>query len=84
MAASTSVAKVSVNAIVTMNSGMRMEASIVGPPMRNTEAGWCSVLHHSTENLMIGKSIAPTSVRMAAARAARDGSSTIDKRDHAG
>ena len=44
--------------------------------MRNTEAGWCSVFHQSTENLMIGRLIAPTSVRIAAARAAREGSST--------
>ena len=39
--------------------------------MRITEAGWCSVFHQSTENLMIGKLMAPTSVSTAAARAAR-------------
>ena len=40
--------------------------------------------HQSTENLMIGRLIAPTSVRIAAARAARDGSSTVaPQRDHA-
>ena len=50
--------------------------SSVGPPMRITEAGWCSVFHQSTENLMIGRLIAPTSVSTAAARAAREGSST--------
>ena len=50
---------------------------MVGPPRRNTEAGWCSVFHQSTENLMIGRLIAPTSVRIAAARAAREGSSTV-------
>jgi hypothetical protein len=37
---------------------------MVGPSMRNTEALWCSVFHHSTENLMIGRSTAPTSVRI--------------------
>ena len=46
---------------------------MVGPPSRNTEAGWCSVFHQSTENLMIGRLTTPTSVRMAAARAARAG-----------
>src|SRR4029079_13466716 len=46
------------------------------PPMRIAEAGWCSVFRQSTENLMIGKLIAPTSVSTAAARAAREGSST--------
>ena len=29
--------------------------SIVDPLIRKTEAGWCSVFHQSTENLMIGK-----------------------------
>ena len=42
-----------------------------------TEAGWCSVFHHSTENLMIGRLIAPSSVRIAAARALRPGPSTV-------
>ena len=36
----------------------------------STLAGWCSVFHQSTENLMIGRLMAPTSVRIAAARAA--------------
>jgi hypothetical protein len=50
---------------------------MLGPPSRITEAGWCSVFHQSTENLMIGRLMAPTSVRIAAARAAREGSSTV-------
>ena len=49
---------------------------MVGPPRRNTEAGWCSVFHQSTENLMIGMLMKPTRVRTAAARAARPGSSS--------
>src|SRR5690606_40621402 len=53
-----------------------MLASIVGPSIRNTEAGWCSVFHQSTENLMIGMLTKPTSVTTAAARAERDGSSS--------
>ena len=36
-------------------SGQSIDGSIVGPPGRNTEAGWCSVFHQSTENLMIGR-----------------------------
>ena len=55
--------------------GHNNSGAIFGPSIRNTEAGWCSVFHHSTENLMIGRSTAPTSVRIAAARAARPGSS---------
>src|SRR6185503_18752340 len=50
---------------------------MLGPPIRITEAGWCSVFHQSTENLMIGRLMAPTRVSTAAARAARDGSSTV-------
>src|SRR5687768_18541232 len=52
-----------------------MLASIVGPSSRNTEAGWCSVFHQSTENLMIGMLTNPTSVITAAARADLAGSS---------
>ena len=37
-----------------IKSGHSRLASMVGPPMRTTEAGWCSVDHHSTEYLMIG------------------------------
>ena len=50
---------------------------MVGPPRRITDAGWCSVFHQSTENLMIGTLIAPTSVSTATARAARAGSSIV-------
>ena len=39
MAASKSVTNSSVNATAMMNSGIRIDGSIVGPPMRNTEAG---------------------------------------------
>ena len=42
---------------------------MVGPSSRNTDAGWCSVFHQSTENLMIGMLMKPTSVMIAAARA---------------
>jgi hypothetical protein len=38
-------------------------------------AGWCSVFHQSTENLMMGILMAPTSPRIAAARPARPSSS---------
>ena len=57
-------------------SGQSIEASIVGPSSRNTEAGWCSVFHQSTENLMIGMLTKPTSVMTAAARADLEGSSS--------
>ena len=56
-------------------SGHSMRASIVGPSSRNTDAGWCSVFHQSTENLMIGMLMKPTSVMIAAARADFAGSS---------
>ena len=49
---------------------------MVGPSSLNTDAGWWSVFHQSTENLMIGMLIAPTSVMIAAARAERAGSSS--------
>jgi hypothetical protein len=45
--------------------------------MRNTEAGWCKVFHQSTEYLMIGMSMAPTSVMIAAMRAPRSVSSIV-------
>src|ERR1700730_18913070 len=50
---------------------------MLGPPTRKTEADWCSVLHHATENFTIGRLMTPTKVRIAAARAAREGSSTV-------
>src|SRR5258707_14442437 len=50
---------------------------MLDPPMPSTDAGWCSFAHQSTESLMIGRLIAPTSVRMATIRPARDGSSTV-------
>ena len=77
MAARCSVRNNSVNAINITTSGTRMVGWIVDPPRRSTEAGWCSVFHQSTENLMMGILIAPTSVRTAAARAARVGSSIV-------
>src|SRR5262249_40031888 len=77
MAASKSVTNRTVNAAAIAISGMRMAGWIVEPPRRNTDAPWCSVFHQSTENLMIGRSMAPTMVRIAIARAAREGSSTV-------
>ncbi len=50
---------------------------MVGPPIRRIEAGWWSVDHQFTENLMIGRFTAPTRVRIATVRAARFGSSTV-------
>src|SRR3712207_6351703 len=44
----------SVKASAITRSGTSMEAWMVGPPRRNTEAGWCRVFHQSTENLTIG------------------------------
>src|SRR5262249_30173817 len=70
MAARCSVRNNSVNATAMTMSGSRIAGCIVDPPRRSTEAGWCSVFHQSTENLMIGILIAPTSVKTAAARAA--------------
>ena len=43
-----------VNATAMTSSGQSMVGWIVGPPRRNTEAGWCRVFHQSTENLTIG------------------------------
>ena len=40
-----------------------------------TLAGWCSVFHQSTENLMIGMLTKPTSVTIAMERADVTGSS---------
>jgi hypothetical protein len=58
------------------SSGHSMEEWMVGPSIRITEAGWCSVFHQSTENLMIGMLMKPTSVTIAAALAERVGSSS--------
>ena len=52
-----------------------MLAWMAGPPARRMLAGWCSVFHQSTENLMIGRLTEPTRHRIAAARAPRPGSS---------
>ena len=41
-------------------SGHSMPAYTVGEPMRRMLAGWCSVFHQSTENLMIGILTTPT------------------------
>src|SRR5262249_53978564 len=77
IAASSSVTNSNVNAAAISRRGMRMRGSRAEPPSRNTDAPWCSVFHQSTENLMIGRSIAPTSVTIATARAAREASSTV-------
>src|SRR6202043_3366534 len=52
-------------------SGNRIAGWMLGPPTRNRDSGWCSVFHQSTENLMIGKLMAPTRVSTAARRARR-------------
>src|SRR5262245_27273566 len=77
MIARCSVTKSSVNASDMISRGISNDGSMVGPPMRKTEAGWCSVFHQSTENLMIGRLTAPTSDRIAAVRAPRPGSSAV-------
>ena len=46
------------------SSGHSIEAWIEGPPIFITLAGWCSVFHHSTENLMIGTLTKPTRARI--------------------
>ena len=69
MAARCSVTNSSVKASAITSSGTGCVGWMLGPPSCITEAGWCSVFHQSTENLMIGRLIAPTSVRIAAARA---------------
>src|SRR5262249_44601938 len=71
MLANRRVTNSSVKGNAMIRSGASNDGSIVGPPMRNTEAGWCSVFHQSTENLMIGRLTAPTRDRIAAARASR-------------
>ena len=59
-----------------------MEGSIEGPPRRRMLAGWWSVFHQSTENLMMGTLTKPASARMAAARAPRVGSSKARRQRH--
>src|SRR3954463_8334772 len=76
IAARCSVTNSRVNATAITSNGIRNDLSSDEPPIRITEAGWCSVFHQSTENLMMGRLMAPTSVSTAAARAAREGSST--------
>src|SRR5258708_24842988 len=54
-----------VKASAMINSGLSNAASMVDPPIRNTEAGWCSGFHQSAENLMIRELTAPTNARIA-------------------
>ena len=54
-----------------IKSGVSSAGGIFGPVAVMIEAGWCSVFHQSTENLMMGMSSAPTSVTTATIRAAR-------------
>ena len=56
-------------------SGVNMLAWIAGPLNLTTLAGWWRVFHQSTENLIIGKLIAPTNAKIEAAFAPRDLSS---------
>src|SRR5258706_15974827 len=77
MAARLRVRNKSVNAMAMTMRGTRIAGWIVDPPRRSTEVGWCSVFHQSTENLIMGMLIAPTSVSIAAARAACVGSSIV-------
>lgn len=56
------------NASAIGTKGVRMDGCIAGAagaPMRSVAAGWCKVFHHMTENLMTGKIIAPTRIRIA-------------------
>src|SRR5690606_7748884 len=66
----------SVKPSAQISSGHSIDGWMVGPSRRITDAGWCSVFHQSTENLMIGMLTKPTSVTIAAARALRPGSSS--------
>src|SRR5690348_12666231 len=77
MAARCSVKNSSVKALAITRSGTRIDLSMAEPPMRRIDAGWCKVFHQSTENLMIGRLSAPTSVKTAAAREPRFGSSAV-------
>src|SRR6516225_1682723 len=77
IAARCSVKNKSVNATSIASSGTRMLTWMVDPLSRSTEAPWCKVFHQSTENLMMGMLIRPTSVSTAAARAAWVGSSIV-------
>ena len=53
---------------VVSASGHNRLPEIVGAPVNVMLAGWCSVFHHLTLYLMIGRSTAPISARIAAAR----------------
>ena len=76
-----SVKNSSVKPSAMTSSGHSRLGSMVGPSSRNTEAGWCSVFHQSTENLMIGMLMKPTSVMMAAG--ARRSARIVDARGSA-
>src|SRR5665811_469778 len=54
MAMRCSSTKSAVKPAAMTKSGVSSAGSIVGPPARNTLAGWCKVFHQSTENLMMG------------------------------
>src|SRR5690606_36207928 len=67
--------KKSMKATAMISSGQSMLLWIVGVLIRLTLAGWCSVFHQSTQNLMIGRLMTPTSARTAPARRPRSSSS---------
>jgi hypothetical protein len=50
------------------NSGAHISIGIAGFSVTEKLAGWWSVNHQSTLNLMIGKLISPTTAKTAAAR----------------
>ena len=55
--------------------GSTMSSEMATPRVEN-DIGWCNVRHHSTENLIIGRSIPPTIAKMAAYRPPLSRSST--------
>ena len=67
MRASTTPPKIRLKPIVAASSGQRKAGSIADFPMVML-GGWCRLFHHTTERLMIGTLIAPTSPKIAATR----------------
>ena len=54
-----------VNVIIIVRSGFSISLSIALPFSLMRDAGWCRLFHHSTENFMMGRLMAPIMARIA-------------------
>ena len=53
------------HAMIIVRSGFSISLSIAAPSSLMSDAGWCRLFHHSTENFMMGRFMAPIVASMA-------------------